>query len=598
MSAMTSASAMRRVLASLALAFAGLLAWQPAAQASFSDFVKVYKQIEDAAPSGTLPVSSHDIEAYESLFDCIADGHDVVVCSDQFHNTGAGQNASNQADIPETVWQVVDAYVAWKDGDVWGVVEHLGAAAACAVLQVLAGGYNVCGLIQDLYQAAKDVLDAGKAVAEFFLSIGEDTWSAVKSVGCALGLGGCSDEPPPPPPEVSAYNQFFAPKVKDKSALKARERSNQNAFGTLVLQTSDAAHQKYAYDAVAKAAAAFTAAVNKQWSGDMPNVLPALAGARDAYNAQKEQHAAAAAGDAAAAYLSHGTDPRQRAQAHCVNDFSGFLHFDYWAADPQFQVLWQQLGSTPTNAGWCSHFWYQNQALFAQGFHSAMAASSPSSGSALLCASSKSYEDCLGLMGSVGQSAQCVANVKAVGNDIAKEIVAYFKNNGSKYTCNAPMLSTPGSTAPAVLRCYRPTQQYYCNKYYHDHYDSGPNKLPVKVLQCALGTPRPAGYQAKVTHTWQQTVPAMLRDFPVAADLRRAAGARPARHPGRQCSALLRARGRGHEVRRRNQGRAGPGAHDRRRGDRDAGKQHRRQPQSASPSRRRQGWAGSIRRAA
>lgn len=513
---MRNASALRQILVSLALAVAGLLAWQPAAQASIDDFINVYKQIEAAAPPNSLPVSSADIIAYKSLFECVEGGNDVVICTDQFHDTNAGKNASDQAGIPESIWQVVDAYVAWKNGDVWGVVEHLGAAAACAVLQVLAGGYDVCGLIQDLYDAAKDALDAGKAVAEFFASIGEDVWSGVKSVGCAIGLGGCGDDsPPPPPPEVSAYNQYFAPKVKDLSALKARESPDPNAFATLVLQTSNAAHQKYAYDAVAKAAALFTKEVNKQWTGDIPKVLPELAQARTDYNAQKAQHIAVGAADAAAAYLSSKIDPRQRAEAHCVGDFPKFLHVDYWVA--QFPAMAQQLHVSPTTANWCSKFWYDNVPLYGTHFHSAMSALCPSSGSTLLCATTKNYEKCLGLMGSVGLNSQCVPNVKAVGNDIAKEIVAYFKKNGSKYPCDAPMLSTPGSTAPAVLRCYRPTQQYHCDKYYHDHYGSGPNKLPVKVLQCALGAPlRPQGYEGKESTTWQQIVPKMLSDHPGA----------------------------------------------------------------------------------
>jgi len=285
---------LRRILISLAVVVTGLLGWQPAAQASIDDFIAVYKKIESAAPPDTLPASSADIIAYKSLFECIEGGKDVVVCTNEFHQTNAGKNASDQADIPEGVWQVVEAYVAWKAGDTWGVVEHLGAAAACAVLQVLAGGTDICGLIQDLYDAAKDVVDAAKAVAKFFESVGEGAWSAIKSAGCALGLGGCDDEPPPPPPEVSAYKQFFAPKVKDGSGLKARESSNQNAFGTLVNTTSSAAQKKYSFSAVQKAAAVFTKAVNTQWSADIgKNVLPALAAKRNTYdNAQKNQNGA------------------------------------------------------------------------------------------------------------------------------------------------------------------------------------------------------------------------------------------------------------------------------------------------------------------
>jgi hypothetical protein len=177
-------SPLRRALTYLALTLAGLGVCTPPAQASINDFIAVYKQIESAAPSGTLPVSSQQIVTYEDLFTCAEGGTDIVVCTKEFHDTQAGQQAT--ADIPEGVWQGVYAYVAWKDGDTWGVVEHLGAAAACAVLQVLAGGYDVCGLMQDLYDAAVEAYDTAKWVAKFFVSLGEAAWSGLKAVGCEL----------------------------------------------------------------------------------------------------------------------------------------------------------------------------------------------------------------------------------------------------------------------------------------------------------------------------------------------------------------------------------------------------------------------------
>ncbi len=510
---------LRRFLLSVATLAAGLLGWQPAAHASIDDFIGVYQKIESAAPPGSLPASSADIIAYKALFVCVEGGEDIVVCSNEFHQTNAGQQSSDQADIPEGVWQVVDAYVAWKAGDTWGVVEHLGAAAACAVLQVLAGGSDICGLINDLIDTAKDVVDAAKAVAQFMAAVGKGAWSAAKSVGCALHLGGCDDEPPPPPPEVSAYNQFFAPKVKDASALKARESASPFAFGSLRLSLESAAHDKYGFDAVQKASAAFVKAVYAQWSADIgKNVLPALAAKRDAYDdTQKNQNVEAAAAAAIAAYAARKADPKARAIQHCVDAFADLRHFDGWAADPQFHTLWQQLGSAPTTAQWCEGtFWYKNISLFAARFHTyAGSTYCPAYGGSLVCQNLANYQACAGLMGSVNQQAQCAMNVQHVGKDVAQEIVAYFKSKGSSYDCEILAgLSSPGSQAPAVVRCHRPTQQYHCDKYYQSHYGTGPKKLPEKVLQCELGSKLPGDYQSMEDKVWTGLLPELETKHP------------------------------------------------------------------------------------
>ena len=206
---------LRCILFIVVFVVATMIGWLPSAQASIDDFIKVYQKIESAAPPGTLPASSKDIETYKKLFQCIESGGDVVQCTNEFHKTDAGKKAT--ADIPEGVWQVVEAYVAWKSGDVWGVVEHLGAAAMCAVLQVLAGGFDACGLIKDLIAVGEAFLDAGKAVAEFFNDLGKAVGGAIEDAYCAtVGslLGGCDDSGPPPKPKSQViYEKFFAPKL-------------------------------------------------------------------------------------------------------------------------------------------------------------------------------------------------------------------------------------------------------------------------------------------------------------------------------------------------------------------------------------------------
>jgi hypothetical protein len=509
---MKTLSSLRRTLAFLALTLAGLGVCAPPARASINDFIAVYKQIESAAPSGTLPVSSQDIVVYEDLFTCAEGGKDVVDCTYQFHQTHTGQEAT--ADIPEGVWQGAEAYVAWKDGDTWGVVEHLGAAAACAVLQVLAGGYDVCGLIQDLYQAAEDAYDTAKWVAKFFVSLGEGAWSAFKAGACAIGLGGCDSDPPPPPPEVSAYNQFFAPKIKDGSALQARESSNENTFGALLFQASSAAQKKFPFAAVQKASDAFVAEVNKLWTSDIANkVLPALAVKRDTYNnAQKGQNVSAAVKDAGAAYAASKADPREQAIKHCRGDFAEFQHYDYWMAMPEFQSVWKQLGSSPSNETWCRNvFWYKNKDAFAKSFQNYVVVNlCPTFGQQLLCPTLPKYESCLALMGSVGQKSQCGVTVAQAGKDAAQQVDQILHQDtagikASKIPCQIFSDSTPLSTKPAQLVCPRPVQQHYCNETYKALFGS----LPTKLMDCTPGTvdPNYTSLVSKVQTAISATIP-------------------------------------------------------------------------------------------
>ena len=113
----------------------------------------------------------------------------------------------------------------------------------------------------------------------------------------------------------------------------------------------------------------------------------------------------------------------------------------------------------------------------------------------LVCQSLAGYQTWAGLMGSVGQQAQCDLNVYYVGIDLAQAIVAEFKAKGSIYadSCELPkMLSSPKSTTPATLICHRPTLQYHCDKRVQASIGTGPGQLPVKVLDCQLGAKQPA----------------------------------------------------------------------------------------------------------
>jgi hypothetical protein len=217
----------------LVLLVAGLLlAWAPAARADvLDDFAWLLDKL-DQVSANPLPVSGGDITASKGLFACLdkaSSDTQTIGCIDSFKNTPLGQKATGAAGIPSWFWDLIDLYVAFRTDDYWGVVSNVGEAGLCIVAQVMAAGaVDVCGVIQELVELAKEVLDAGKAVAKFFQSVGEGAWELAKDVGCSLGVGGCGGSSPP---EQRAYAWVFAPKVAD--GLAARKDLDPLKFGAL-----------------------------------------------------------------------------------------------------------------------------------------------------------------------------------------------------------------------------------------------------------------------------------------------------------------------------------------------------------------------------
>lgn len=397
-----------------------LLIGLPTAQASIDDFISTYKEIEKYAPPGSLPIASADVIAYKSLFQCIEGGSDVIVCTKKFKESDAGKKATG--DIPEAVWQVVDAYIAWKAGDVWGVVEHLGTAAMCAVLQVLAGGFDACGLIKELVALGETMLDAGKAAAKFFKDLGEGVFNAAKGAYCASPLsvlGGCGDSGPPPKPKAQIiYEQFFAPKVKP-DGLIAIEAKDAFAFHKLKTQIEDQAMAKgYSKNDTLLASMMFTKAVDAQWTADIVNkVLKELAAERNNFNAVGRISLAA---DYAWNHYKKEWDeynkglgwpdwqsfPDKKVPLYCVERFEalGYGHVDRWInTHDEAKTL-----NVISHYQWCEKvFWEENKTKFAPFFKKHMETKCPDLG----CSSKADDSLCDTFMGYVGLN--CVVLVSA-----------------------------------------------------------------------------------------------------------------------------------------------------------------------------------------
>jgi hypothetical protein len=475
----------------------------PAQGASIDSFISIYQKIESYAPANSLPVSSQDLIAAKSLFSCMEDGGDVGICIDTFTNTPLGQQVVSESGLPSSFWSVLDAYVAYKNGDIWGVAYSLGEAAACAVLQALAGGtVDVCDLIKKLVEIAESLWDAATAVAEFFADLGEGAWEAAKDAYCdTLGsvLGGCDDDESSPP-EVVAYAWVFAPKLAD--GLTARKAVSPDTFD-LVLQSlikqasSDPAQLNiqvpqmiadsisFPASAVQTAASIYTNTVDQNWTADILNtVLPALTHQRQDYGTPAK--IAQLATTAANAFKNNQAEPAWVVTRQCRDEFKqtlGFAHVDRWISNPSTAIKAQEFKVIPAEK-WCGGtFWESNKTEFAKTFTTfARINFCPGAGSPLPCKTIDNYERCRKLMGSVGQEDVCGVNVAAMGKEVAERVKQSLLDQGSKGSYTVIATAT-GSNNPAKLVCERVPQQNSCNATYQKLFGDYPGKLVSCTVQ-------------------------------------------------------------------------------------------------------------------
>lgn len=521
----------RRLLPAMLIVAGTLGVAAPAAAVTINDFVSAYTKIEQVAPAGSLPVKSADLEASKGFFDCLAKpGNDTVTCVNNFHNTPLGQKASNETGIPSSFWQVVDAYIAYRQNDYWGVAYHLGEAAVCAVVQVLLGGVDACSLIKELVELAKTLYDAGKAVVEFLKDVGgalEDAWC---DTGGAL-LGTC-DDGPPTPDEQYVYEYVFLPKIADGVTKRELADGSHEAFVTTLV--NNAKHKPYPIvskpwpygesgsfgaktflyphftdKAITNARQIYDKAVDANWSTRVTKiVLPALGTERFQYI---QSQLAAVAQQAAQGYVSkpYG-DAGAAVKSICYQHFTKtrpYAHVDQWIlfhADAAAKV------KAVTNTKWCElEFWGQQKTAFTKHFRDyAKTNLCPEYGGSLKCQTLANYKTCIGLMGSVYQQQQCGINAQSVGKDVAQEIKNYFASKKSSYPC-----SIESANVPVGLRCSRPTQQYHCNKYYQEHFGpKGTTPIPVKVTECALT--KDGAYQTKENKFWDEKIPPLKKAHP------------------------------------------------------------------------------------
>jgi hypothetical protein len=501
----------RNWLAALVLLFGLLGTTQPVRADTLDDFINLYAQIESQAPSGAMPVSAAYLSDSRDYIRCIANGTDVLICTDQYHDTGAGRDAANGAGIPSGFWMALDSYVAYKQGDYWSAAWSLGEAAACVALQILAGGADLCGLVEELYQLAKDIYGGASAVLDFLGDVGGAVWDGVSGAaeGLCQGVGLCDDDEDAPPLYVKLLRRIYSPRVKD--GVDARESPDPAAYTALLDQLEDEAMawarnlysvlmytmspsekekqlqkmEPFFKSEIAVAEQGYNKAVDTAWTGDITGrVVPMQMQKRTTYLAQQLEPLAQ---QAAEQFVQNNHDPVWWVKNRCTeaftkNDIFGMVDDWIYHFRPKANEL-----NLKTNLEWCADtFWGGNQFKFGEVFRDYLRSQvCPGPGNTIRCSNLSAFQACSKLLGTVGQQDQCAVDVSKLGLEAAAKIRNHFKARKSQIPCEVigpSGMAALVSNQPVKLQCTRPTQQAACDRAYQQYFGN----LPVKVLDCTL----------------------------------------------------------------------------------------------------------------
>jgi hypothetical protein len=504
---------------------AGLAA---APQPARADVIDNFASVLDQLPAGFFPMSGQDIRDSRGFFNelqNVDNDKEVADLLNKYHDKPIGQKAlaaGGGDNLPSWTWDLLETYIAFRSGDFWGVVEHLGTAAICIVAQFLAGGTDVCGLLEALEDLAQTFEDALKAVGKFLASVGK----TLEDIGCTLSIGDCGDSKPP---EYYAYEYIFKPNIPE--GAKKIEASD-SLFGTFSEQLKKTAQSKqpagsflwqigyangFSAGVANTAASIFKDAADANWTKHyLKDVLPALDYARMQY--LTPQKIADLAQKTAASVQSNHVN---YLVTLCANDFKGplgFLGLDRWMSMHPKGAAGLHVKS---HHDWCQDAFWTNKEKFAQRFRDYTKANTcPEKGNVLLCPTAAKYNSCSALLGSVGLSNQCDIDVLSAGMDLALSINAGFKAKGSKYPCTiTKSMSSPGSKSTSVaLVCSRPTQWHAC-----EDQTKPLQKPPVKLVTCVLEeTPQYKELKGKVSGavaSLNQQYPNPPKGIPFGADL-------------------------------------------------------------------------------
>jgi hypothetical protein len=448
-------------------------------------FASFLDELGPANPFQSDGITGNSIREAESLFTCLDQGNDALVCADGAQNTQLGQKLTSESGIPSWGWDLLDSYVALKEGDVWYFIEKLGLSVVCAVMNFFTD-VDICGLVQELVAAAEDVVEGAEQIYGWFEDVGEALWDAATDALCYLSICCCDNPPPPPPAEDLAYAEFFSPKVSSLEGLKDIEQSPDKYYNLENIQTGQAT-SKYGSNAAFIAAKRFDDAVDTQWTSDITSrVLPDLSGKRAAYSNPQQLTALAQQNWGE----NYPFSPSKDIPFYCQQDFQttfGYGHVDRWIYKhndlaqslnkQQFGTIFlnlvqgkcpetngQLLCSSANDFGNCNiflkDFGKDGQCAFTP--ESALQGKCPLSAvmkNTRLCASPDDYLFCWKTLNYFNQQNSC-SFTPAAAQQAAKIIADEFKANGSTIPCDIKTGNEAGK--PADFVCKRPKQERNC----------------------------------------------------------------------------------------------------------------------------------------
>jgi hypothetical protein len=127
-----------------------------------------------------------------NIFSCIDTAKDevtVMKCIDKFKDTYIG-GALLQA-VPSWFWDLLDVYIDIRTLNIPELFLNLAEAAVCAIVEALAWGIDICGIIDAFIDVGEDLDAIAKAVVKFAEEIGSAAWHSVK---CTIKPSSCEDK--------------------------------------------------------------------------------------------------------------------------------------------------------------------------------------------------------------------------------------------------------------------------------------------------------------------------------------------------------------------------------------------------------------------
>ena len=501
------------------------------------DFLDLLVKVENKfGPIPFLPMSATEVRDSKNLIQCLvgADGPSGVIdciqgsdsplakeitstASEEYEKSGIEQATTPpNISLPPQVEELLELYLAFKDGAFWEIVKKLGRIAICIIAQFMAAGVDVCALIEELIEIGKAVLGSFAAVAEFFKDIGEGVYDAAEMVACELNIIDCGDGTPP---EQLAYNWVFKPMILPEG-LQAITHDDQGKMGqlvdslkadansappkwhdpqivTLCLPKTAASYffcnMSFEEGQVNTASEYYMAAVEAQWSVEVTQkTLPVMDEQRKAFlqnvsiDTLIDKQLPGFFSEIEKTLGSNAptiVDIKHNVGSECSQHFtqSGLAHVERWVSKFPDKAATLEAKS---HRAWCNKDYIDDHA---ENFASRIRKNvqdkyCPVQNNKITCPSLVNFDVCYRSMGYVQQQQECDVNVAKVGYDVAVKIANELKQRKSTHTYEIRNWSSSQPTKPADLVCIRPTQRHFCNLVYDEKF----TYIPGKVVNCEL----------------------------------------------------------------------------------------------------------------